>query len=190
MKKKIKWEKWIDPLSNKEQSDENSFMPTSAISTPFGMVSEMEAALMSNKYFSFWVLYTNFDITNEVKNTIKYIPGIETLDIFSRYTARIGISKSGFFDEDEVKLKVIDSIRNLEQGKKLAALGGLPDDITKRATETIFNLHDKFDNWTVVILPNGHIESAASNVEDEEYKKISETLKMTKGVVGGRLITS
>lgn len=50
-----------------------------------------EASLASN--FDCWVAHTNFNITEDIKNTVNKIPGVEILKIHSRYRFFIGIGK-------------------------------------------------------------------------------------------------
>ena len=63
-----------------------------AILTPFGLIPYDETNNL-NSMFNFWVGHTNFDITAPILKIIEKTPGVEILDIFSRYRFRIGIGK-------------------------------------------------------------------------------------------------
>lgn len=63
-----------------------------AISTPMGIIPINEYTA-SGKIFNFWIGHTNFDITNTIVEIIETIPGVETLDIFTRYRFRVGVGK-------------------------------------------------------------------------------------------------
>jgi len=63
------------------------------ILTPFGIIPYTENTA-AGKIFNFWVGHTNFNITDKIASIIEEIPGIETLDVFTRYRFRIGIGKA------------------------------------------------------------------------------------------------
>ena len=46
-------------------------------------------------------MHCNFDITPDILEKLDTLPGIETIDVFSRYRLRVSIGKC--FDESEVK---------------------------------------------------------------------------------------
>jgi hypothetical protein len=52
----------------------------------------------------FWMMHTNFDIDAEAVKKIETISGVETLDLFTRYRARIGFGK--VFDENKVMKRI------------------------------------------------------------------------------------
>lgn len=63
------------------------------IITPFGFVPYTENTA-TGKIFNFWVGHTNFNITKAISKIIEESPGVETLDVFTRYRFRIGIGKA------------------------------------------------------------------------------------------------
>lgn len=197
MKKQIKWQQWIDPIAASKANINTEDIPITnelvgkqLMSTPLGFIGDIQQSLMANNYYDFWILHTNFDITKDIVNCIKVIPGVETLDVFSRYTARVGIARSGFFDSEEVKLKISEGIRTQEQVKKYTELEGLPETVAKEAIDLINNLYDKYNNWMILIFPNGNFETIYSNIDDEEYASNTTNLRILQNSVGGRLVTS
>jgi hypothetical protein len=80
---------------------------TKVIATPMGLIPVNENTA-SGKIFNFWVGHTNFNITKLVSTIIEKTPGIECLDIFTRYRFRIAIGKA--FNSSEVMKNVQDSI--------------------------------------------------------------------------------
>lgn len=114
MKPLIIWEKWKDPFGADDEFPENPDMdeyedypemneefqskPTKVIVTPMGLIPYTENT-DSSKIFKFWVGHTNFDITSNVVSIIEQTPGVETLDIYTRYRFRISVGKS-FNDRD------------------------------------------------------------------------------------------
>lgn len=63
------------------------------ILTPFGIIPYTENTA-AGKIFNFWVGHTNFNITTKIASLIEETPGIETLDVFTRYRFRIAIGKA------------------------------------------------------------------------------------------------
>jgi hypothetical protein len=125
----IVWEKWVDPFlglnENEIESDAFDLDPSftsddeendsfaedeqrldqhqnikhiKVVATPMGIVPINEYTA-SSKIFNFWVGHTNFDISRRVVQIIEETPGVETLDIFTRYRFRVGIGKV-FKDSD------------------------------------------------------------------------------------------
>lgn len=58
--------------------------------------------------FDCWIGHTNFDITQNVKNILDEITGIELLKIYSRYRFFIGIGR--LFDFKDVRKDIEDSL--------------------------------------------------------------------------------
>lgn len=109
--KVIRFEKWEDPLfpfcdeddDYEEKLRKHSNNGVMTLVGPMGIVPLNERN-MPGKTYNFWVMHSNFDITNTEKDILEKLSGIETLDIFTRYRVRIGIGK--VFDEDEVKTEI------------------------------------------------------------------------------------
>ena len=80
-----------------------------AIATPMGIIPINESTA-SGKIFNFWVGHTNFDITNALALIIEETPGVETLDIFTRYRFRIGIGKA--FHDSKVMRDINSRVYN------------------------------------------------------------------------------
>jgi len=133
--KQIVWERWYDPLKSaiddyksvvKDCFTEhlaNEHIPAEMIlDRPFPVRGPI---LISNigpipihegncpdKIFKFWIGHTNFDITQEVFDKIEKIPGVEILNIWTRYRFRLGVGKA-FEDRD-----VMNEIDRLVAGKE------------------------------------------------------------------------
>jgi hypothetical protein len=116
--KKIMWENWneketelvegsaLDNFIMQEQEEEeidqmaskDAFLPSildiqpQVIHTPFGTVPS-DSILKPSDRWQCWMGYTNFDLTHEISDKIKFISGIEALRIMSRYTFCVGVGK-------------------------------------------------------------------------------------------------
>jgi DNA polymerase III delta prime subunit len=61
--------------------------------------------------FNLWIMHLNVDITPRMISAIEEIDGVETLDIISRYRARLGIAK--LFPEEAIKKNVSETINKI-----------------------------------------------------------------------------
>lgn len=131
----IIWQKWIDPFGEDDiaeiggsdshrynSGDDNEYLyddehdkknkPNIAkamkvIATPMGIIPINENTA-SGKIFNFWVGHTNFDITQTICGIIEQAPGVESLDIFTRYRFRISIGKA--FTDSDVMTNIQDIV--------------------------------------------------------------------------------
>ena len=118
----IIWQKWVDPfgedteeskwtdydnetpdfhstLMDKEDNHLSKPKTIKVISSPMGLIPYSEHTA-SGKIFNFWVGHTNFNLSKSMVDVIEQIPGVETLDVFTRYRFRIAIGKC--FEDSEV----------------------------------------------------------------------------------------
>ncbi len=204
MKKKFVWEKWNDPLlSNYDEMqwpgydlDENeNKIPIHSVErqpvmhTPFGMISVVQEAFAANQ-FDFRILHTNFSLTEGIIKIIGKVEGVETLEPYTRYRARIGFPKSELFVTREVMNNIEEAIRNLDRQHQNQLLEELELSVAEEVIEKRNEIDKKFDYWAIWVVPNGNIEVLTSNKLDKTYKNKLSILKQTKETVGGRLIIS
>jgi hypothetical protein len=205
MKKKIVWEKWIDPLNNNleevewpgfdldeegEEQPMQSISPTKVMQTPFGFLSMMDHNYMTNS-FDFWMMYTNFDITPPIAESINEIPGVETLEVYTRYRMRIGFPKSGLFDPSKVKESIANFIAVIDTTPiKDMLLQGVSKEIAAKILVLREGLEEKYKHWAILVLPNGNTEVVASDNEDEVFKEQKDLLLVTRNAISGCLIDS
>ena len=111
------WEKWTDPFELNEEEDEiyndgydENKQKGRAIMTNMGLVP-INPNNTPGKIFNFWVAHSSLDLTREVINKVKKLPGIEIIKPLTRYRMQIGIGKQ--FNEDEVKSSVNTTIKGI-----------------------------------------------------------------------------
>lgn len=80
---------------------------TKVIATPMGIIP-IDENTASGKIFNFWIGHTNFNITKFISSVIEKTPGVECLDIFTRYRFRIAIGKA--FNSSRVMKNIQDSV--------------------------------------------------------------------------------
>ena len=113
----IVWQKWVDPFGEDSEetrwtdyenssptidsalmeedgefSSKKTSKPIKVISSPMGLIPYSEHTA-SGKIFNFWTGHTNFNITKNIIDILEQVPGVETLDIFTRYRFRIAAGK-------------------------------------------------------------------------------------------------
>jgi len=111
-KYQIAFEKWRSPYNlddenppklfdsselnefNEEEFDESLLKAerSMAILTPLGILPINEYT-SPDKIFNFWVMHTNFNISNKILKIVEEIPGVEIFHVMTRYRAKIGIGK-------------------------------------------------------------------------------------------------
>ena len=105
----IVWEKWKDPFGLDEpetvtDKGDDEFgdttkevtikkMKCNILSTPLGIIPFNET-ISSNDVFNFWTGHTNFALTTKINDIIENTPGVETLNVFTKYRFRISIGKA------------------------------------------------------------------------------------------------
>lgn len=123
----IIWEKWKDPfgfedssieniLENEDnENDEEVIQPVikkikcQVISTPLGMIPFNET-LPSSDVFNFWTGHCNFAITKKILRLIENTPGVETLNVFTKYRFRISVGKA--FSDSLVMRQINQNVYN------------------------------------------------------------------------------
>lgn len=93
-----------------DSSDAPRFVQTPGIKhlfTPFGIIPLTEHT-HPGKLFKFWTGHSNFSLTKELAILMADIPGIETLNIWTRYRFRIGIGK--LFDDKVVMFNLKEAM--------------------------------------------------------------------------------
>jgi len=81
--------------------------PMKLLATPLGVVPLTEWSTPS-KVFNFWVMHSNFRMTEEIQDILDQTDGVETLDIFTPYRWRIAIGKA--FNSQEVKEQIMKNL--------------------------------------------------------------------------------
>ncbi len=203
MKKKIIWEKWKDPLlSNYDETEWPGFDENEdgekipihtadkqpVLHTPFGVVSLL-GPTMASSHFDFWMMHTNFDITEDFARLLENISGVETLEIYTRYRARIGFPRSGLFDINSVKSTICRIVKEADRFLQDGELEDIEEETANRIKDMRDNIDDKYDYWAILMLPNGNVEILKSDTCDEEYRAKLFDFLATKESVGGKLLT-
>jgi hypothetical protein len=185
--KKIAWEKWedsseeassqkmlaqlfseqnhLDPDAEEEEVDINEIysgfmaeLPT-LVSSPVG-VYKLHDRMSPTKQFDCWMGYTNFDITEETKNNIESVPGVELLVVLTRYRFFIGVAKLFKFRDVRVSIEKFlcnNEKENLVEDKKV-----------QKEINTIKESISENRHWAIFVFPNGEIDYVSSNDKNDD----------------------
>jgi len=190
--KKIAWERWdedviqqeiVEEFYDDEESDEEvledalNFLEKipSLVTTPMGMFQLHDKMSILNQ-FDCWMGYTNFDITNSVKDTLEKVEGVELLNIMTRYRFFLGVGK--MFNFSEVR-RAIESLL-------------CESEIDEYSKESVSIIRDNISSdkyWAIFVTKSGEILYASTNEEsDEDYLKKLKHYQKRKHKNGGLLL--
>jgi hypothetical protein len=140
------------------------------MSTPFGFW-RVDDSMHPFKQFKMWMGHTNFTITPEVVEVIKSVPGVEVLQIMTRYRFIMGIGE--LFDIHDVRVTIENE---LECNKDESDM--IPD---QKLLEQISELRKSlavYPQWAIYVFPNGEIDFTTS-----EEKNFGQQLNLYKQAV-------
>ncbi|MFQ3675276.1 MAG: hypothetical protein SNJ64_01880 [Endomicrobiia bacterium] len=146
--RQIKWEKF----NKKETKPSNRLV----INLNF---SDFNSSLLPD----FYILHTNFNITRHIINILNNIPGIESLEVFTRYRCRVGIAK--LFDP----LEVISEVERILLQNPTNNNGN----IEKILQQTRNYLASKYNYWAIEY-DNGRINPIGGNTKEEVMSKVKQ----------------
>lgn len=206
MKNIIKWEWWEHPLGGGvEFTDEavrpkpdddvdlfdedeydrpNLHLVRPVVPTPAGMMPVNVYGSLT-KAFNFWMAHTNFDLTPEVRDAVKLIPGVESVDILTRYRMRIGFAM--VFDAKEVKYAIQEAC-GANQHKELPSKISMDEDTKQKITLLQKQASHQYKYWLIYLLPNGEITFSHSE-EDNAYKQQLDVYREAQKLAGGLIFT-
>ena len=184
--RKAKWEEYEGEEPSYDDGDYNDLMdalPNSdkigtLLQTPFGFFN-VDDQLNPFRRLEFWEASTNFDITSEIKYLIETTPGVEVLNILTRYRFLVAIGRA--FDFRNVRIE-LDS-----------RICGIKIESTELVKE-IKDLQEKlsvYKDYAIYIFPNGKIdwavlESDESNKND--YMSKVDTFMKARDLSNGKIL--
>jgi hypothetical protein len=209
-KRFIKWEKWIDPFLGKpddeievgniddeeywqdsyQKLEERQSRPLGpknqtgpVLAGPMGFIPLNEHNLPS-KIYNFWMGHANFDITGKVQKIISKVPGVETLDVFTRYRFRVGVGKAFYNTEDEKETdfgrSVLNSITEALCNDKVIK----PSSQNKSIDLLVKQLNKKHPFWVVYRTKDGLLKSIGSQNKQEIIDVVA---KLKESVIANNL---
>tara|TARA_E500000331_G_C17225568_1_gene700154 strand:+ start:114 stop:839 length:726 start_codon:yes stop_codon:yes gene_type:complete len=192
------FEEKMDEYSDSEEEHHKkniSYNPMRIVSTPHGFVSLTEHSFAS-KNFDFWTLHYSRDITKKVEEIIEKCEGVESLNVLTRYRARIGFNRpliqSGVFNLSEIKKNIENSIISSKANhkeKEEIEESSFNREIKDKAKNVIERL-SMFKRWSVYVLPNGNIETVVGSDDSGDFEKTKSLFEEAERIVGGMVFSS
>jgi|14_taG_2_1085336.scaffolds.fasta_scaffold26048_2 hypothetical protein len=181
-----------------EDSGVHAIIPIKVVQTNQGFLTLTDNTLAANQ-FNFYTLHVNFDIGHAEALAIEACPGVETLDVVTRYRVRIGFPKTTFprFEDDmwdlsAIKLGVEHALTALDK-KEVVEDSHLKAMLSGPLMEKVEALKKEIEgsrHWAILILPNGEIESIASETKNEAFEERMKLFQDCEAGTGGHLMTS
>tara|TARA_Y100000004_G_scaffold29937_1_gene31072 strand:- start:2732 stop:3322 length:591 start_codon:yes stop_codon:yes gene_type:complete len=190
--KKIAWERWdedvieqeiVEDFYSDEDGDEESIEDAlnflekipSLVTTPMGMFQLHDKMNILNQ-FDCWMGYTNFEITNSIRDTLEKVEGVELLNIMTRYRFFLGVGK--MFNFSDVRRAVESLLCESEI-----------DEYSKESVNIIKENISSDKYWAIFVTKSGEILYASTNEEsDEDYLKKLKHYQKRKNKNGGSLL--
>ena len=164
----------------------------------------INALMEQNKYlesFEFWTLHTNFDIKPEIEKIIQNTAGVESFQKITRYRVKIGLTKSGLFNNREVKLDIQNNLNSHFSESPSAEL----EEESPSTNDVLLSLFDaetqkevekakdelcmSSSMWSMFVFPNGQISQFKHSSEEEMLEKVI-FLSEAKSILGGHILCS
>jgi hypothetical protein len=207
--KKIAWENWKEKVDDSppknadatevspdtesvidEDALEKSFLSAMEIprlvQTPLG-IFHYDDKLKPSEKFDCWIGYTNFDITEDIKDKIERTEGVEALEIMSRYTFFLGVGK--MFNFRDVRILIETAIINEEYLSDEEIF--LADESIRSSVEIIKEQLSSEKHWAILISADGIIDYAKTNNQnDEQYLRSLVIFEEIKTQFGGVILTN
>lgn len=205
----ISWSKWHDPLNSEdsefeyipekdvqnfdnnqneiydEDDEEEDGNPTPVIITPLAIIP-LKPFNNPTKVFNFWLGETTFTLSKRVASIINDIPGVEILDIFTRYKFRIAVGNN--FPFQYVRQSIEKALDASPPVKNNSINMNLDNDIRAQIQSIIQVQLAKFPFWAIYICPNGQVDISADHKNTDEFKHRLDLYTSARELAGGAII--
>jgi hypothetical protein len=151
------------------------------INTPMG-IFQLDDALNPYRQYKMWMAHTNFDITPNVLDTLKQIPGVEVVYLMTRYRFLVAIAEN--FDKSNVRYSIQTTLCGDENTPEINPIEA-----------KILSLKSElagYDKWAIYVFPNGSYSWTAlqpDNSNIEEYERELNLFQEAEKLSKGKLIT-
>jgi hypothetical protein len=213
IKRFILWSKWQDPLGigkdeieyvpekdvkKFDNDDEDLFdedveqekddeAATPVVITPLGILP-IKPFNNPAKIFNFWLFETTFNISRKVAHIIKTTPGVEILDVFTRYKGRIAVGNNFKFQDTRQEIEKRLDARPPSSINKANDTGlKLDNNLKAQIQQLQVQLRQQFPYWAIYVIPNGKISFTGKMENTDEF---NHHLKIYEGackLAGGKV---
>jgi hypothetical protein len=207
LRRRIKFEYWQNPFNTDEQEwvdeSEANVVPRTEVWEPEPLKENSTRPIIPTamgpipvspffnfgKTFEFWMGHTNFPIMDDVAEAIEEVPGVEILDIITRYQFRFSVGR--LFTGAEVKASIQEALNAVppRKGEINPSNMLLPKEIRDKLDVLENQARANFEMWSIYILPNGEIDFASSDNQEQFSEQVA-FYKNAQELAGGVIITS
>lgn len=192
---KIEWSEWQDDFKTMSEGDDATVMVTHtggmAMQTPLGMLPiPMSNIQFVSDTINLYLMQTNFDITNTIARTVSMVRGVVSVEPITRYMLRVGIPSSQLFDDNDVQDEIEKALLYFFDSRHREILSEFRDDIKAKVMEFRNHLNKRQEYWAMLVLPNGSIEVASTNILNDAYKQKCSKIHAMHKQIGGKILTS
>jgi hypothetical protein len=170
-----------------EGDDEDSFSGIDVklpklLMTPIGPF-KVDDTLNPFRHFEFWIGYANFNLSPKIVKVLEQTPGVEILNVITRYSFVIGVGK--MFNFRDVRTTIEKDLC----GTKDASLA-----IENVGTKNI--LLDRYERlaknkyWAVIVLPNGNVDEVVAEDVDEDFLTMLKLFKESRDNCNSQIFCS
>lgn len=153
--------------------------PQKVVYTPLGPYPE-ESHMKPSDRWDCWIGHANFDITNQIADTIEKTAGVEALRIMGRYSFFIGVGR--MFDIKDVRAGIEKELCAYSEMEVLA------DEQTKATVDLVKEQLKTNKHWSMLVSPTGEVEYIVSDQMDRTYLEDLGKLMKRKQTIGGIIL--
>src|SRR6185312_325269 len=155
---------------DREFDEEDSYVQTMPMGQPVIFTPRGPVPIQSTQSFNYWLMHTNFKLTQEILELIEAVPGVEYIDVYSNYRARLAFAR--LFESAIVKREIQEKLMSFLGEDLIKSPSKAIMYVDKRVTELKEELA-KHEFWAILQLPNGSIESTTDKEQAEVFKHAS-----------------
>lgn len=169
----------------------HAIRPLKVINTKMGLLTITENAV-ADYHFDFWILHTNFPITEEVGNIICEAPGVDSFMPMTRYRCKLGFPKSNLFNITEVKMEIQKRLTEADVNVDdlLNSKSSFTEEVQDTISTKIKELKLRSNYWALYVLPNGNMEIIESDSSGDTFKTKLKIFEESQKLAGGKLFVS
>jgi hypothetical protein len=152
-------EEMEDLFEPEYDDDPMSKLPVQDImQTPLGLW-RVNDTMNPYKQFKLWMGHTNFTITSDVVDIIQDIPGVEVLQVMTRYRFIIGVGE--LFSIRDVRVAIESQLDcNMDIDSMIS------DQQVLQEVHELEKTLSVYDKWAIYVFPNGELDWTHSGEED------------------------
>ena len=185
MKKKFLWS---------DANKTSPFMTLMAEKNEFNEDDDDDKGLDFGPNFDLYTLQTNFSFTPMMLESISEVKGVEIIKPVSQYQLIIGLSNSGFFNIDNIKSQIENTILSIDKTIDIIIDNQIDEQFGPKVANFFQqirdSLYDSKEYWIIYIYPNGQLEIITDINDGQEYMEQWSKMAVLQDLIDGFLTGS